>query len=57
MVTPCSNIIAIFFGACAAELVRRHFKAQASYTVPVASGLIAGESLVAIAITIGTTLS
>jgi len=56
MVVPFSNSLAFFLGAAAAELVRRRYPRHASYTVPVASGVIAGESLVAIAITIATTV-
>jgi OPT family oligopeptide transporter len=56
MVVPWSNSGAIFLGAAAAALVRRHLPRHESYTVPVASGLIAGESLVAIAITIAATV-
>ena len=51
MVLPASNAIAMFFGASLAEIVRRAWpKLGERFTVPVASGLIAGESLVGIAI-------
>jgi OPT family oligopeptide transporter len=56
MVVPWSNSMAFFLGAAIAEIVRRRYRRYESYTVPVASGLIAGESLVAIAITIATTV-
>jgi uncharacterized oligopeptide transporter (OPT) family protein len=56
MVVPWSNSFAFFLGAAVAEVVRRRFPRHDPYTVPVASGLIAGESLVAIAITIATTV-
>jgi OPT family oligopeptide transporter len=56
MVVPFSNSLSIFIGAGLAEIVRRRFQRHEPYTVPVASGLIAGESLVAIAITIASTL-
>ena len=44
----------IVFGTAIAELIRRRFRHLDPYTVPVSSGLIAGESLVAIGITIAT---
>ena len=51
MVLPGSNSIAMFLGAAAAELMRRRMPALAEKTVvPVASGLIAGESLMGILI-------
>lgn len=56
MVVPWSNSLAFFLGTAIAELIRRRFRHLEPYTVPVASGLIAGESLVAIAITIATTV-
>ncbi len=52
MVVPFSNSLAMFLGASIAELIRRRVKNLDPYTVPVASGLIAGESLVGIGITI-----
>ncbi|MBC7975796.1 MAG: OPT/YSL family transporter [Myxococcales bacterium] len=52
MIVPFSNSVAFFLGAAAAELVRRHYPRYAPNTVPIASGLIAGESLVAIFITV-----
>lgn len=49
MVIPGSNCIAMFLGAAAAEWMRRRKPALADETVvPVASGLIAGESLMGI---------
>lgn len=51
MVVPASNSIAMFLGAAIAEIVRRRRPALAEQTVvPVASGLIAGESLMGIVI-------
>jgi uncharacterized oligopeptide transporter (OPT) family protein len=51
MVLPGSNCIAMFLGAAVAEVMRRRAPALAEKTVvPVASGLIAGESLMGIAI-------
>ncbi|MEI6106066.1 MAG: OPT family oligopeptide transporter [Opitutae bacterium] len=51
MVLQGSNSIAMFLGAAAAELMRRRLPALAEKTVvPVASGLIAGESLMGILI-------
>jgi OPT family oligopeptide transporter len=51
MVLPCSNCIAMFLGAAAAEWLRRKRPVLAEKTVvPVASGLIAGESLMGILI-------
>ncbi len=51
MVIPGSNCIAMFLGAAIAEWLRRRHPAVAEKTVvPVASGLIAGESLMGILI-------
>ncbi len=50
MVVPGSNCIAMFIGATVAELARR--RQRESYVVPIASGLIAGESLMGVAIAI-----
>jgi OPT family oligopeptide transporter len=51
MVIPASNCIAMFLGAAIAEWLRRRRPALAEKTVvPVASGLIAGESLMGILI-------
>jgi uncharacterized oligopeptide transporter (OPT) family protein len=49
MVVPGSNAIAIFAGGLIAEILRRRRPAfAASFTVPVASGFIAGESLMGV---------
>lgn len=51
MVIPGSNCIAMFFGAAVAEWIRRQWPKVADRTVvPVASGLIAGESLMGVLI-------
>jgi OPT family oligopeptide transporter len=50
MVLPASNCFAMFLGSGVAEWIRRKKPALAEKTVPVASGLIAGESLVGILI-------
>jgi OPT family oligopeptide transporter len=51
MVIPGSNSIATFVGGLGAELLRRRRPAAASrYVVPVGSGLIAGESLMGVAV-------
>ncbi len=53
MVIPASNSIAMFLGATIAEVFRRRSRAASDrYVIPVASGLIAGESLAGIAIAI-----
>lgn len=53
MVIPGSNCIAMFIGASIAEFIRRRNPALAEKTVvPVASGLIAGESLMGILIAV-----
>jgi OPT family oligopeptide transporter len=50
---PFSNSLAFFLGALAAEVVRRRRPAEVDATVtPVASGFIAGESLMGVAIAI-----
>lgn len=49
-VIPAFNSIAMFFGALLAWGVARANPKAADYTVPVASGLIAGESLVGVGI-------
>ena len=57
MVVPGSNSVAMFLGAAIAESLRRVRPALAEKTiVPVASGLIAGESLMGIAIALLTVL-
>ena len=51
MVLPASNALAIFLGAFLAWGWRRWWRASAErYVTPVASGLIAGESLMGVAI-------
>jgi uncharacterized oligopeptide transporter (OPT) family protein len=51
MVVPASNSIAMFLGAAVAEVLRRKQpKLADAHVVPVASGFIAGESLMGIAI-------
>jgi OPT family oligopeptide transporter len=51
MVLPGSNVIAMFLGGLMAEILRRVVpRFAASYVVPMASGLIAGESLMGVAI-------
>jgi uncharacterized oligopeptide transporter (OPT) family protein len=51
MVIPGSNAIAMFLGGLAAELLRRRRGELAErYVVPVSSGLIAGESLMGVAV-------
>jgi uncharacterized oligopeptide transporter (OPT) family protein len=53
MVIPGSNCIAMFLGAAIAETMRRIMPKVAEKTiVPVASGLIAGESLMGILIAV-----
>jgi uncharacterized oligopeptide transporter (OPT) family protein len=51
MVMPGSNAIAMFSGAAIAALLRRHRPSFATASLtPIASGLIAGESLTGITI-------
>jgi uncharacterized oligopeptide transporter (OPT) family protein len=51
MVIPGSNAIAMFAGGLAAQMLRRLRPAVAQrYVVPVSSGLIAGESLMGVAV-------
>lgn len=53
MVIPGGNAIAMFLGSGVAEFLRRTYKKIAErYVVPVASGLIAGESLMGIVLAI-----
>ena len=53
LVIPGSNSIAMFIGALIAEIIRRRNPKMAERTVvPVSSGLIAGESLMGIAVAI-----
>lgn len=51
MTIPGANAIAMFLGSAIAELLRRKRSKGDELVVPVASGLIAGESLMGIAIT------
>ncbi|MBA2544495.1 MAG: OPT/YSL family transporter, partial [Deltaproteobacteria bacterium] len=50
MVIPCANSIVMFLGAVVAEVLRR--RKQDGNVIPVASGLIAGESLMGIVVAI-----
>lgn len=50
MILPCSNSISMFAGAAIAEMLRR--RQQEGMVVPVASGIIAGESLVGVLVAI-----
>lgn len=54
MVIPGSNSIAMFLGSAVGELMRR--RQQEGMVVPVASGLIAGESLMGVVIVLLTTI-
>ncbi|MDX2086446.1 MAG: OPT family oligopeptide transporter [Kofleriaceae bacterium] len=54
MVVPGSSSIMMFIGAGIAELLRRKAPDYVGYVIPVASGLIAGESLMGSAIQIAT---
>ncbi len=54
MVVPASNSIMMFLGASIAELIRRRAPSYTGYVVPVASGLIAGEALMGIVISMLT---
>jgi len=54
---PFANSLAFFLGALAAEVVPRRRPAEVNATVtPVASGFIAGESLMGVLIVIATAL-
>jgi len=49
--------VSFFIGACIREILRRTApKINDAYTVPVSSGIIAGESLMGVAIAVGTVL-
>ena len=53
MVIPGSNALAMFFGGALAELARRAWPTFASrYLTPIASGFIAGESLMGVAVVV-----
>jgi uncharacterized oligopeptide transporter (OPT) family protein len=54
MVVPGSNSIAMFIGSAIAEIMRR--RQQDGMVVPVASGLIAGESLMGVLIVVLSTI-
>lgn len=54
MVVPFSNSFAMFVGATIAWVIAKKYAKLEKYTVPVASGVIAGESLVGIGITVYT---
>jgi len=54
MVIPGSNCVAMFVGSAIAEIMRR--RQQENVVVPVASGLIAGESLMGVLIIVLTTI-
>jgi putative OPT family oligopeptide transporter len=56
MVVPFSNTFAMFVGATIAWIIAKRYAKLERFTVPVASGLIAGESLVGIGITFYTTV-
>ncbi|HYE62610.1 MAG TPA: OPT/YSL family transporter [Phycisphaerales bacterium] len=56
-VIPFQNAFSFFIGACIAMLwFRVHKKSQENYNVPIASGLVAGESLMAAALAITATV-
>jgi uncharacterized oligopeptide transporter (OPT) family protein len=58
MIVPASNSIGMFMGAAAAEWLRRvHPRIADTYTVPVGSGFIAGESLMGVAVIILTKIA
>jgi uncharacterized oligopeptide transporter (OPT) family protein len=51
MVVPGSNGIAMFLGGAIAEIMRRYWRRIAdAFVTPIASGLIAGESLMGVAV-------
>ncbi|HVK85946.1 MAG TPA: OPT family oligopeptide transporter [Kofleriaceae bacterium] len=56
MIVPAYNSIMMFFGAAVAETVRRKTPEYEPFVIPVASGLIAGESLAGIVVTVGQNL-
>jgi uncharacterized oligopeptide transporter (OPT) family protein len=56
-VIPFQNAFSFFIGACIAMAwFRLHKKSSENYNVPVASGLVAGESLMAAALAITATV-
>jgi uncharacterized oligopeptide transporter (OPT) family protein len=51
MVIPGTNAVSMFLGACIARIwEKRHTLSATRYLIPVSSGLIAGESLVGVAV-------
>lgn len=56
MVVPANSSIMMFIGAAIAEYIRRKQPQYDNYTIPVASGLIAGESIMGIIIVMANTL-
>ncbi|HEY4181271.1 MAG TPA: OPT family oligopeptide transporter [Kofleriaceae bacterium] len=52
MLVPASNSIAMFVGALAALLVAKRWKKHEGFIIPIASGVIAGESIVGVLHTI-----
>jgi uncharacterized oligopeptide transporter (OPT) family protein len=51
MIIPFYNSLSMFIGACIATYLEKNHKKMADdYIVPIASGIIAGESLVGVAI-------
>jgi uncharacterized oligopeptide transporter (OPT) family protein len=54
MVIPAANSIAMFVGATVAHVWKQRFEKSSGLVVPIASGLIAGESLMGIVIAILT---
>jgi uncharacterized oligopeptide transporter (OPT) family protein len=56
-VIPFQNAFSFFIGACIAMVwFRMHRKSQENFNVPIASGLVAGESLMAAALAIIATV-
>jgi uncharacterized oligopeptide transporter (OPT) family protein len=56
-VLPFQNALSFFVGACIAlAWFRLHKKSQENFNVPVASGLVAGESLMAAALAVTATV-
>ena len=55
LVIPCFNSISMFLGACAALwLSKAKPKIHQQYTIPVSSGIIAGESLMGVVLALLT---
>jgi uncharacterized oligopeptide transporter (OPT) family protein len=58
MIVPGSNAIAMFLGAAGAEAMRRYYpRLGETYTVPIGSGFLAGESLMGVLIIILTKIA